>query len=153
MLICTEHQYYTLDLFQELLSFYFFRLYKEGKTIICCWSYLDAAHLIIAAKALPWDRSFFLSYFNQYLSHNVNTKQPSAEEHSRTLHTPAVEMDHDSSAAAKAVWPIQIKICICTISFSVFVLLMCFNYTPDDIRGIQWDGVKTAAYYRKGKWI
>lgn len=34
-------------------------------------------YLIIAVEALPWDWSFFLSYFNQYLSHYVNTKQSS----------------------------------------------------------------------------
>lgn len=34
-------------------------------------SWPGAAYLIIAVKARPWDQSFFLSYFNQYLSYSV----------------------------------------------------------------------------------
>lgn len=52
-----------------------FAVYRYTSYCVRYRSYLGAAYLIIAVKALLWDWSFFLSYFNQCLSPYVNTKQ------------------------------------------------------------------------------
>lgn len=69
--------------YQQLLRFYSLGVYEEGQKNPT-WT----QHLIIAAKALPWDQSFFISYFNQYLSHHDNTKQFSAEENTPVRSAP-----------------------------------------------------------------
>ena len=73
----------------RILELFYYLISSLVGKIICCIqmhkvrfslryrSKLGAVYLIIAVEALPWDWSFFLSYFNQYLSHYVNTKQPS----------------------------------------------------------------------------
>lgn len=68
-------------------------------------SWLGAAYFIIAVKARPWDRSSFLSYFNQYLSYWVPLKaaeeySPAVGDESSSTH---VRMKYEFVTCANAV--------------------------------------------------